>query len=145
MTHFSISSNPHTIQTEVNLKGVAFAARRAQVAAIKAAILTDGKPEIHADSTALCTHFKLRRGLVGSEQVECQLYTHAAGQVIRFWVYGASFEVRVRDLVMLQDGEKGWDCWLDTTADGPEGKLFPHEGKYLMPALRITMNSLLGQ
>lgn len=135
-----------TTRTGKELTGQAYAARRAQVAAIKAAILTEGQPETHDDSSALCTHFKLRRGHIGGDQVEAQLYRHEAGQIIRFFVYGAGFDVRVRDLVMLHDsGEKGWECWLDTTADGPTGKLFPHEGKYLMPALRITMNSLIGQ
>lgn len=115
----------------------AFAARRAQVAAIHAAILEDGSPELHADSTALCSHFKLRRGAVGLERAEAQLTSHAAGAVVRFWVYDGHFGVKVRDLVMLPSAEKGWDLWLDA-----DGRLFPHEGKYSLAGQKVMLNAL---
>lgn len=124
-------------QEEEDLRGAAFAARRAQVAAIHAAILSDGSPELHEDSTALCSHFKLRRGAVGLERAEAQLYSHAAGAVVRFWVYDDDFGVKVRDLVMLPSGEKGWDVWLEA-----DGRLFPHEGKYTLAGQKVMMNAL---
>ncbi len=129
----------------------AYAARQAQVAAIAEAIVRDGQPELHADSTALCSHFKLRKGFLpadggGMDAVEALVYTHAAGFVVRLWIYGADFTVKVRDVILLQSGEeKGYDCWLDTTADGPDGRLFPHSGKYLMPGTKILSHCLLGR
>ncbi len=119
--------------TADKLTGQAFRTRRAQVQVIKDAILKDGCPELHTDSTALCSHFKLRRGLVGGEAAEAQVYSHAAGIVIRFWVYGQDFSVRCRDLVLLDTGDKGPEIWLEV-----DGKLFPHDaGKYVIPAIQI--------
>lgn len=122
------------------LSGTAFAARRAQIAVIKEAIVTNGTPELHEDSTALCSHFKLRRGVVGGETAEAQVYTHSAGIVIRFWVYGLDFSVKCRDLVLLDAGDKGPETWLEA-----DGKLFPHEGKYVLPAIQIASNIKQGR
>jgi len=125
--------------------------RAAQVAAIAEAIITDGQPELHADSTALCSHFKLRKGFLpaeggGMDAVEALVYTHAAGYIVRLWIYGADFSVKVRDLIFLPSAEaKGFDTWLDTTADGESGRLFPHSGKYLMPGMKILSHCLLGR
>lgn len=126
--------------TQTKLTGIAFATRRAQTAAIKEAIVHNGSPELHADSTALCSHFKLRRGLVGGETTEAQVYTHSAGIVIRFWVYGQDFSVKCRDFVLLDAGDKGPETWLEA-----DGKLFPHEGKYLIPAIQIVNNLKMGR
>lgn len=122
------------------LRGAAFAARQAQVAAIQAAILENGSPELHGDSTALCSHFKLRRGRVGLESSEAQLYTHAAGAVIRFWVYDGDFGVKVRDLVLLPCEGKGWELWLDA-----DGRLFPHDGKYALAGQQVMMSAAAGR
>ena len=128
-----------------------FAARQAQVAAIAQAIFRDGAPEMHKDSTAVCSHFKLRKGFLpdgdgGMNAVEALVYSHAAGNAVRLWIYGADFSVKVRDVIFLRAEEaKGWDTWLDTTSDGAGGRLFPHTGKYLMPALKILSHCLLGR
>ncbi len=122
------------------LTGEDFKVRRAQVAAILAAVLAGGKPEVHAGSSALCTHFKLRRGNVGADRAEAQVYSHEAGTAIRFWVYGPDFSARVRDLLILPTPDKGAEVWL-----GIDGKLFPHEGKYMVAALQITANVLAGR
>lgn len=110
----------------------AYAARAAQVGILRDAILQQGQPELHADSTTLCPHFRLRKGQVEGEYTEAQLHRHAAGMVIRFWVYGGRFEVKTRDLILLPCA-KGYDVWLDTTGE-PGGRLFPHEGKYSVAA-----------
>lgn len=123
----------HSTPKPTRLTGQDFAARRAQVAAIQRAILTEGRPEIHDDSTSVCTHFKLRRGLVGGEQAEAQVYQHTAGAVIRFWVYGQDFSVKCRDLVVLPTPDKGPELWLEA-----DDKLFPHEGKYALAARQIV-------
>ena len=120
------------VDTTNKLTGQAFQTRRAQVQAIKDAILAGGQPELHADSTALCSHFKLRRGLVAGETAEAQIYFHPAGQLIRFWVYGSDFSVKCRDLVILDTFDKGPETWLEA-----DGKLFPHDGKYIVPAIQI--------
>lgn len=120
-------------QATTRLTGTDFRTRAAQVAAIHAAVLADGTPEVHADTTALCTHFKTRRGLVGGEQAEAQVTTHEAGTVIRFYVYGADFSVKVRDLILLPTPDKGAELWLEI-----DGKLFPHEGKYSLAARQIV-------
>lgn len=119
--------------SQLKLTGSAFQGRRAGVAVIKDAIVRDGSAELHSDSTALCSHFKLRRGLVGGEAAEAQVYTHPAGMVIRFWVYGLDFSVKCRDLVLLDAGDKAPETWLEA-----EGKLFPHEGKYLLSTIQIV-------
>ncbi len=78
--------------------------------------------------------------------MEALVYSHAAGYIVRLWIYGADFSVKVRDLIFLHSEEaKGFDTWLDTTADGPEGRLFPHSGKYLMPGMKILSHCLLGR
>lgn len=121
----------------------AYAARQAQVAAIAEAIVRDGQPELHADSTALCSHFKLRKGEISGEQAEAQVYTHEVGIVIRFWIYGKNFDVRTRDLILLAlpAGEKGYEVWLDDGA-----KLFPHEGgKYALAGQSILSNMMSGR
>ena len=124
-----------------------FRARQAQVEAIAAAILADGLPELESDSSALCTHYRLRKGQVEGDYTEAQVTRHAAGYVIRFWVYPSDFSVRVRDLILLppSDGGKGWEMWLDTRSDGAEGRLFPHEGKYVIPGLLIMGHHLSGR
>lgn len=121
------------------LSGQAFAARQAQVAAIKAAIDREGEPETVSVSGTLTT-YKLRRGLVGGETAEAQVTRHAAGMQIRFWIYGADFTVKVRDLVLLPSNEKGFDLWL-----AADGKLFPHEGKYASAGRLILANIMAGK
>ena len=130
----------HPKEDSPKLTGAAFQARRSQVQAIKDAIVENGSPELHSDSTALCSHFKLRRGLVGGETAEAQLYTHSAGIVIRFWVYGLDFSVKCRDFVLLNTGDKSPETWLETNPGEANSKLFPHEGKYLLPAIQIVGN-----
>lgn len=127
-----------TVQGQ-RLSGQAFAARQAQVAAIKAAIDQGGEPETISASGTLTT-YKLRRGLVGGETAEAQVTRHAAGLTIRFWVYGADFTVKVRDLVLLPSNEKGFDLWL-----AADGKLFPHEGKYASAGRLILANIMAGK
>ena len=138
-----------------------FTARQREVSALAATILRDGQPELHADSTALCSHFKLRRGLLPDgngemNAVEALVYTHPAGYIVRLWIYGADFSVKVRDVILLPSGEtKGFDVWLDTGGDAAlssgciqphgGGRLFPHSGKYLMPALKTLSHCLLGR
>lgn len=128
-----------------------FTVRQAQVAAIAEAIITGGQPELHSDSSALCSHFKLRKGYLladggGMDSVEALVYTHAAGYVVRLWICEADFSVKVRDLILMPSAKaKGFDTWLDTRADGEGGRLFPHSGKYLMPGLKILSHCLLGR
>ena len=120
-----------------------FAARQDLAAKLAAQIVAEGSAELHGDSTALCSHFKLRRGEVGGEPAEAQVYTHEVGIVIRFWVYGPNFEVRARDLILLAlpAGEKGYEVWLD---DG--NKIFPHEGgKYSQAGQAILSNMMSGR
>lgn len=112
--------------------GLDFATRRAQVSALRDTILNDGQPELHADSAPTAIHFKRRPGLVGGAPAEAQVYTHPAGKVIRFWVYGLDFSVKVRELVILPSDDKGPEVWLDA-----DSKLFPHEGKYALAARLI--------
>lgn len=114
--------------------GLDFATRRAQVSALRDTILNDGQPELHADSAPTAIHLKRRPGLVGGQHAEAQVYTHTVGKVIRFWVYGLDFSVKVRELVILPSDDKGVDIWLglDDT-----DKLFPHEGKYALAARLI--------
>lgn len=120
-----------------------FAARQDLTARLAAQIVSEGSAEMHSDSTALCSHFKLRRGEVGGEQAEAQVYTHETGIVIRFWVYGKNFGVRTRDLILLAlpAGEKGYEVWLDDGA-----KVFPHDGgKYAQAGQLILSNMMSGR
>ena len=140
------------LRQKVEDGSTSFTARQAQVAALAEIILRDGQPELHADSTALCSHFKLRRGLLPDgngemNAVEALVYRHPVGNIVRLWIYGAAFSVKVRDVIFLYTEEaKGWDTWLDTGAgDAEGGRLFPHSGKYLMPGLKILSHCLLGR
>lgn len=139
------------VRQAVEEGAVSFTARQAQVAALAEVILRDGAPELHSDSTALSSHFKLRRGFLpdgdgGMSQAEALVHSHAAGYVVRLWVYGADFSVKVRDVILLPSNEaKGFDVWLDTRDSAGGGRLFPHSGKYLMPAIKILSHCLLGR
>ena len=117
-----------------------FAARQELAGKLAAQITTEGSAELHGDSTALCSHFKLRRGEVSGEQAEAQVYTHEAGIVIRFWVYGKNFDVRTRDLILLAlpAGEKGYEVWLDDGA-----KVFPHEGGKYAQAGQLILSQMM--
>lgn len=117
-----------------------FPTRRAQIAALRDAILNEGQPELHADSTPTAIHLKRRPGLVGGQHAEAQVYTHPAGKVIRFWTYGLDFSVKVRELVLLPSDDKGLDIWLDA-----DNKLFPHEGKYALAARQIDAQVAAGR
>ena len=158
MQTVSTAIREERVRQKVEEGAASFTARQAQVAAIAEAIVRQGQPELHSDSTALCSHFKLRKGFLpaedrpgtygqgGLDAVEALVYTHDAGYVIRLWVYGTDFSVKVRDLILLRSAEaKGFDAWLDTTGDPGGGRLFPHSGKYLMPGMKILSHCLLGR
>lgn len=151
MQTISTAIRQERVRQAIEGGAASFTARAAQVAAIAETIVRDGQPELHADSTALSSHFKLRKGHLpadggGLDSVEALVYTHRAGYIVRLWVYGADFSVKVRDLILLPSAEaKGFDTWLDTTADGEGGRLFPHSGKYLMPGMKILSHCLLGR
>lgn len=124
-----------------------FVARQELVALLQEEILTEGQPELWNDSTALCTHYRTRRGRVENEKgdfdaADAQVHTHAKGIVIRFWVYGKNFEVKTRDLILLRPraGEKGYEVWLDLG-----DKVVPHEaGKYALAGMVILANMMGG-
>ncbi len=119
-----------------------FAAQQELVSRLQEQILIEGQPETWSQ-TATATHFRIRRGGVAGENTDAQVHTHELGIVIRFWVYGANFDVRTRDLILLRlrTEEKGFEVWLD---DGE--KVFPHEGgKYALAGQQILANMLSGR
>lgn len=126
---------------KVHEGSVQFRERQAEVAALLDTILNEGQQEVEAGSSAYCTNYRMRPGFIGDERCTAQVTRHAAGYLIRFWVYPGNFEVRVRDLALLpSEVDKGWDIWLQA-----DGKLFPHAGKYVMPAMAIMGHYFTGR
>ena len=60
-----------------------------------------------------------RMGAGEMNAAEALVYKHPAGYVIRLWVYGGDFSVKVRGrhLFYTRRRRRGGDTWLDTTGD----------------------------
>ena len=132
MNPVATTTNPVVTTTEVvttttttfapKLRGAQYQTRAAQAAAVKSVILAQGMTE-PGQPPRLVT--------VNGQAAFAEAIMHPAGGIVRFYLADGS-GVKRRELLILPTHEKGYDLWLEV-----DGKLFPHQGKYVMPAMRL--------
>lgn len=117
----TITTETTVERVATRLHGATYQSRQAQAQAVKAAIVAGGKAE---------PGHPMRIVTVEGQAAFADVLAHPAGVVVHFHLHDGQ-QVKVRELLLLPTQES-YAVWLDTG-----GKMFPHSGKYVAPALDL--------